>query len=145
MKICSSDNHHTLMPLTPPEAPLIFFETFLLFKKRFKNVLFATNVLYFVLPSSPNFLWFHMAKPYVKHDFDDVRCFACNKRQHSTILLYRVGLHEGILEGAACNSGNSPVINSVIWKWESQVNQPRKQDKNRGYTKREFQLQITGQ
>ena len=29
----------------------------------------------------------------------------------------------------------APTINSVIWKWESQVSQPRKQDKNRGYTK----------
>ena len=134
MKICSSDNHHTLMPLTPPEAPLTFFETFLLFKKRFKNVLFATNVLYFVLPSSPNFLWFHMAKPYVKHDFDDVRCFACNKRQHSTILLYRVGLHEGYwgVPHMTLLTATS-LINSVKWKWEFQVNQPRKQDKNMGH------------
>ena len=29
----------------------------------------------------------------------------------------------------------TPPINSVIWKWESQVCQPRKQNKNRGYTK----------
>ena len=79
-----------------------------------------------------------MAKPYAKHDFDDARCFACNKRQHTTILIYTVGLHEGVLRGAACDSVNSPPpppINSVIWKWESQVSQPRKQDKNRGYIK----------
>ena len=84
-----------------------------------------------------------MAKPYVKHDFDYLRCFACDKRQHTTILLYRVGHHEGVLGGTTCDSVKSPPpppppplpINSVILKWESQVCQPRKQNKNRGYTK----------
>ena len=59
-----------------------------------------------------------MAKPHVKHDFDYVRCFACDKRQHTTILLYRVGHHEGVLGGTACDSvtfkrtNESGIINS---------------------------------
>ena len=76
-----------------------------------RNVLkmfYLPHVLFCVLPYSPNFFWFHMAKQYVKHDFDDVRCFACDKRQHTTILIYRVEHHEGVLGGTACDSVKSP-------------------------------------
>ena len=68
--------------------------------KRFyflRKVLFVARFLYFALLYTPNFLWFQMTKPYLKQDFNDLRFFVCNK---DNILLYRVGVHEGLMEAA---------------------------------------------
>ena len=53
LQLCGSANHHTLMPVSPSEAPFMFIETFLLFK--FQKSLFVAHFLYFVLPYSPKF------------------------------------------------------------------------------------------
>ena len=100
MKICSSDNHLTLMPLTTPEPPFIILKLFFFLRKVLKMFYLSHMFCILFYLTHPTFCDFMWQNHMVKHDFDDVRCFAYNKRQHTTIQLDRVGLHEGVLRGA---------------------------------------------
>ena len=86
MNLFSSDNHHITMPFTSPlEAPILFIETFLLYKKRLKNFCLQHIFCVFFYLTQPTFCNFIWQNHFLNWDFDDVRCVVGNKRRHTTI------------------------------------------------------------